>query len=127
MDKKSVQTTEEAIMEAAKELFLEKGYAGTSTVEIARRAGCNQSLVHYYYRSKKNLFGLVFRKHAGYLLSSLTEINEEALPFEEKMRKRISAHFDFIHKNWKLPVLFFNEIATNFELVKEIFDTFSKE
>ena len=126
MTEKQDKSTEQAIMEAAQELFLEKGYASTSTVEIAKRAGCNQSLVHYYYRSKKNLFGLVFKNKASFLLSSLTQINEENLPFEEKMEKRITAHFNFIKKNWKLPVLFFNEIATNPELVREIFDTYSK-
>jgi AcrR family transcriptional regulator len=83
-------------------------------------------LVHYYYRSKKNLFGLVFRRKAGFFLSSLMQISEENLPFEEKMKKRIGAHFNFIKANWKLPVLFFNEIATNSELISEIFESFSK-
>lgn len=126
MTGKQDKSTEQAIMESAEELFLEKGYDRTSTIEIAKRAGCNQSLVHYYYRSKKNLFSLVFRKKAGFLISSLMQINEENLPFEEKMEKRIGAHFNFIKANWKLPVLFFNEIATNSDLIREIFQTFSK-
>jgi TetR/AcrR family transcriptional regulator len=127
MSDKHGKSTEQAIMEAAEKLFLEKGYARTSTIEIAKVAGCNQSLVHYYYRSKKNLFGLVFRNKAGFLISSLTQINEENLPFEEKMRKRIFAHFEFIKTNWRLPVLFLNEIATNSELIQEIVDNFSKQ
>lgn len=116
---------EQAIMSAAEELFLEKGYDRTSTVEIAKRAGCNQSLVHYYYRSKKNLFSIVFRKKVEFFLSSIMRINEEDLSFEVKMEKRISAHFDFIKSNWKLPVIFFNEIVTNSKIMNEIFDSFS--
>jgi AcrR family transcriptional regulator len=123
---KQEKTTEQTIMEAAEELFLEKGYARTSTIEIAKRAGCNQSLVHYYYRSKKNLFGLVFRRKAGFFISSLLQISDEELPFEEKMEKRIGAHFNFIKANWKLPILFFSEIATNSELIQEIYGGFSK-
>ena len=118
-------TTEQAIMEAAEELFLENGYARTSTTAIARKAGCNQALVHYYYRSKENLFGLVFRKKITVFLSFFLEVSNEDLPFEEKLTKRITAHFDMIHANERLPVMFFNEIATNGELARNVLENFS--
>lgn len=125
MTTKQDSSTEQAIMEAAEELFLDKGYNAVSTVDIAKKAGCNQSLVHYYYRSKKNLFGLVFKKKAEYFISYLMRISETDLSFEEKMTNRIEGHFNFIRSNWKLPVLFFNEIATNKELIEEILQSFS--
>lgn len=118
-------TTEQAIMEAAEALFMENGYARTSTTAIARRAGCNQALVHYYYRSKENLFGLVFRKKVSVFLSFFLEVSNEDLPFEEKLAKRIGAHFDMIRANERLPVLFFNEVATNSDLAKKILENFS--
>lgn len=118
-------TTEQAIMEAAEELFLELGYAKTSTTAIARKAGCNQALVHYYYRSKENLFGLVFRKKVSVFLSFFLEVSNEDLPFEEKLAKRIGAHFDMIRANDRLPVMFFNEVATNSELAKKLLQNFS--
>lgn len=43
---------QQKIMEAAQTLFLEKGYMATSTVDIAKKVGCNQALVHYYFRTK---------------------------------------------------------------------------
>ena len=125
MTTKQDSSTEQAIMEAAEELFLDKGYNAVSTVDIAKKAGCNQSLVHYYYRSKKNLFGLVFKKKAEFFISYLMKISDSDLSFEEKMTNRIEAHFSFIRSNWKLPVLFFNEIATNKELIEEILQNFS--
>lgn len=118
-------TTEQAIMEAAEELFLENGYARTSTTAIARKAGCNQALVHYYYRSKENLFGLVFRKKITVFMSFFLQVSNEDLPFEEKLSKRIAAHFDMIRANDRLPVMFFNEIATNSELAKKVLENFS--
>lgn len=118
-------TTEQAIMEAAEELFLEQGYAKTSTTAIARKAGCNQALVHYYYRSKENLFGLVFRKKISIFLSFFLEVSNEDLPFEEKLAKRIAAHFDMIRANERLPILFFNEVATNSELARKVLENFS--
>ena len=53
---------ENKILEAAQELFLEKGYMATSTVDIAKKVGCNQALVHYYFRTKQNLFKQIYLK-----------------------------------------------------------------
>ena len=50
------QNLEIQILQAAEELFLSNGFAGTSTTDIAKRVGCNQALVHYYFRTKENLF-----------------------------------------------------------------------
>lgn len=125
MTEKLELTTEQAIMEAAEELFLENGYAGTSTIAIARKAGCNQALVHYYYRSKENLFGLVFRKKITVFMSFFLQVSNEDLPFEERLAKRISANFDMLHANERLPVMFFNEVATNGELAKKVLENFS--
>lgn len=118
-------STEQAIMEAAEVLFMENGYARTSTTAIAKKAGCNQALVHYYYRSKENLFGLVFRKKITVFMAFFLEVSHENLPFEEKLAKRIAAHFDMIRANERLPVMFFNEIATNSELAKKVLENFS--
>jgi AcrR family transcriptional regulator len=125
MTEKLELSTEQAIMEAAEELFLENGYAATSTIAIARKAGCNQALVHYYYRSKENLFGLVFRKKISIFLSFFLQVSNEDLPFEEKLAKRISAHFEMVRANERLPVMFFNEVATNGELAKKVLENFS--
>lgn len=118
-------STDQAIMEAAEVLFMENGYARTSTTAIAKRAGCNQALVHYYYRSKENLFGLVFRKKITVFMAFFLEVSNENLPFEEKLAKRIAAHFDMIRANERLPVMFFNEIATNGELAQKVLENFS--
>jgi len=114
------KTTEQSIFEAAETLFLDKGYAKTSTTEIARQAGCNQALVHYYFRSKENLFIRIFEKKAQMFVSPLIEISDEDLPFEEKLKKRISVHFDMVKANRKLPVLLFNEVSTNADIAQKI-------
>lgn len=118
-------STEQAIMEAAEELFLEHGYARTTTTAIAKKAGCNQALVHYYYRSKENLFGLVFRKKISVFLSFFLQTTQEDLPFEEKLSNRVAAHFELIRANDRIPVMLFNEVATNRELAQKVLENFS--
>lgn len=47
--------TKKKIIEAASYLFGVKGFDGTSTREIGRRAGVNISSLNYHFRSKQNL------------------------------------------------------------------------
>jgi TetR/AcrR family transcriptional regulator len=50
------EATRERILEAAVETFAENGFLGASTREIARRAGTNQGLITYHFRSKDELW-----------------------------------------------------------------------
>jgi|YelNatPaOPRAMG01_1025707.scaffolds.fasta_scaffold32211_2 AcrR family transcriptional regulator len=114
--------TERRILEAAERLFLEKGFAMTSTTEIAKEAECNQALVHYYYRTKDHLFEAIFEQKVYLFMTTFLEIDSSNDSFEEKLRKKIEAHFDILHANPKLPFLFVNELTTNparIQLVKE--------
>jgi AcrR family transcriptional regulator len=48
--------TRAAILEAARESFGEKGFAGTSVRAVATRAGVDSALVHHYFGTKDDLF-----------------------------------------------------------------------
>jgi len=106
-------TTEMVILDAAERVFLEKGYALTSTTEIARIAGCNQALVHYYFRTKDRLFDLIFEKHAVMFISAFFQETGGNSSFEEKVRRRTEVQYDILKANPNLPFLFFNELSTN--------------
>lgn len=105
--------TEQVILEAAEKLFLEKGFALTSTTEIAKHAGCNQALVHYYFRTKEKLFEAVFEKETRLVISPFLQYNDSDASFEEHLKQLIEAHFDILRKNPKVPFLIFNELLTN--------------
>ncbi len=47
-------STEEKIREAAKNVFIAKGFDGCTSREIAKAAGMNVALVNYYFCSKNN-------------------------------------------------------------------------
>lgn len=49
-------TTPEQILDAARALFAERGYPGTTMRSVAERAGVNAALVHHYFISKERLF-----------------------------------------------------------------------
>lgn len=53
------------LLDAAEELFCERGFEGTSIRDIAAAAGCNIAAVNYYFGSKDNLYLEVWRRHLG--------------------------------------------------------------
>ena len=113
-------TTEQKILETAERLFLEKGFALVSTVEIAREAGCNQALVHYYFRSKELLFQRIFTEKIRNFAVSFFEIDKEGGTFEEKLRRKIEAHFELLLNNPRIPFLIINEVTTNPKRIESI-------
>ncbi len=90
---------EELILKAAEELFLEQGFAKTTTGQIAKLAGCNQALVHYYYRTKERLFEQVFEEKIRYIAGNILAIDAGEGSFEEKVARMVGTHFDFLVQN----------------------------
>ncbi|MEI8087467.1 MAG: TetR/AcrR family transcriptional regulator [Paludibacter sp.] len=119
MEDKPSQTTEQAILEVAERIFLEKGFALTSTTEIAKAVGCNQALVHYYFRTKDNLFNTIFEQKFKMFFQGIFEIkNLDELPFLDKLKHIIESHFDMVMANSKLPLLIINEFSRRPEQVR---------
>lgn len=106
---------EKLILEAAEEEFLLKGYDGAKTTAIARRAGVTHAMLHYYYRTKKNLFQRVFQEKAQMVANSFETVFDENLPFEATIRLFVEKHFDFVMANPGLINFVYNETRTNSE------------
>ena len=112
MDIKSEQSLEQSILEVAERLFLEKGFAMTSTTEIAKEVGCNQALVHYYFRTKDNLFNVIFEQKFKLFFQEVFEMkNMGELKFQDKLKHIIESHYDILRKNPKMPALILNELS----------------
>ena len=112
--------TEKAILDAAEQVFLEKGYAAAKTTEIARIARVNHAMLHYYFRTKENLFNKVFEEKAHLLASSFYSLFDQDLPFVEIVRQAVGGHFDFLVANPRLPMFVIGEILTNEERREQV-------
>ncbi|MCW5659652.1 MAG: TetR/AcrR family transcriptional regulator [Burkholderiaceae bacterium] len=51
------------LLDAALELFVEKGFAATRAEEVAQRAGVSKGTLYLYYPSKEELLKAVIREH----------------------------------------------------------------
>jgi AcrR family transcriptional regulator len=106
-------TSEQAILDAAEQVFLAKGFAAARTTEIAKLAGVNHGMLHYYHNSKEELFNKVFDKKLQLLNNSFAFAMEQDIPFLEKVKLAIESHFDFSTANPKLVPFIFDEITVN--------------
>ncbi len=105
---------EEQILAAAEELFIENGFAGTSTTDIARKVGCNQALVHYYFRTKDNLFEQVFLKKMEFSLSCADRYRYTFNgDFKELLSELITQYFNMLGENRRLPFFILSELIIN--------------
>ena len=107
--------TEQVILEAAEAEFLEKGYGNAKTVAIAQRAGVSHSMLHYYYRTKEQLFQKVFKEKVHELTQAFGVVFERNTNFKDTLRSAIETQFKFVAKNPQLPMFIFREILSNKE------------
>jgi AcrR family transcriptional regulator len=65
--------TKDAILNSAKELFLEKGYDGASIDDISKHAKITKSLVYYYFESKEDILYAIMKNSVENTISKLAE------------------------------------------------------
>ena len=111
MDKKNSDlSTEEKILEAAKNVFVAKGMAGARMQDIANEAGINKALLHYYFRSKEKLFEVILKAAISRLVPRITAILESDLPLFEKIEKFCENYIDVVIQSPFIPLFVINEM-----------------
>jgi AcrR family transcriptional regulator len=63
------ETRPQELLDAALELFVEKGFAAARSEEVARRAGVSKGTLYLYYPSKEELFKAVVRQKLSQLIA----------------------------------------------------------
>ena len=104
---------EQAILEAAEREFIAKGFDGARTTSIAEAAGVTHAMLHYYFRTKENIFNRILDEKMRLMSRSvLMAFGEAGLPLVERLRKGIENHFDFVVENPGLPRFIVNEVMS---------------
>jgi TetR/AcrR family transcriptional regulator len=75
------------LLDAALELFVERGFAATRSEDVAARAGVSKGTLYLYYPSKEELLKAVVRAHLGGLIAEAADI---AVGFEGDTRQLLS-------------------------------------
>lgn len=115
------QSTEEKILAAATKEFMHKGFDSARTTAIAKEAGVSHAMLHYYFRSKENLFEkIIDAKMSSIGELMLQSLSQSNLPLFERIRTAINRHLDFVNKNPELPHFFIREVYSHPERIRKI-------
>jgi AcrR family transcriptional regulator len=114
-------STEEKIKEAARKVFMQKGYSATRTRDIAEEAGINLALLNYYFRSKERLFQQVMQEKMQQFFGVLLKIvNDPSTKLDTKVELIVSNYIDVLTENPELPLFVLSEMKGHSEKIKSI-------
>ena len=118
------------IMEAAIDLFADKGYHGTSISEIASKAGISKGLAYNYFESKEHLLESIIEEMLKSINDVMSTINAIEDPYE-KINVLINNSFKYASENeklWRLyirlmfqPDIIITTMGMTSDFMKELF------
>ena len=91
--------------------FAEKGFAGASLANIAKRAGLSVGVIYKYYEEKESFFLECVRYSLNDLNNVLTEVAGKSDSLEESLRSVVKTLIAYSHENRNINRIY-NEIAS---------------
>ena len=112
--------SEQRILDAARAVFIRRGTAGARMQEIAKEAGVNQALLHYYFRTKERLSSAVFLQFASRVFPAVVQVLGGDAPLDDKIDRVIALYLDNLSANPFLPGYLISELHHHPERVEQL-------
>ncbi|MDK2878206.1 MAG: hypothetical protein PWR06_922, partial [Thermoanaerobacteraceae bacterium] len=104
------------ILEAAIKIFSEKGFEGSTTKEIARKARVSEGTIFRYFKTKKDILINLINILTEKALFKFIEEVESGLDTGEALKYLLKLHYSMITQNYQLLKTVFYEIQFHKEL-----------
>jgi len=115
--------TEQRILDAAHLVFVRRGTAGARTQEIAKEAGVNSALLHYYFRTKERLAEAVFQRAAAQLMPAVIRVLGSDVDLEQKVEQVVDIELRQLLKTPYLPGYILSELSHHPERARQLFSS----
>lgn len=113
------EATAKRIKEAARGVFLSKGYDGATMQAIADLSRVNKALLHYYYRGKDNLFLLIFGEELQrFSHPAFDALQDSSKGLAERLETLIDHLVRLVTEIPELPLFLMNEFQRNPDLIQ---------
>ncbi|MDR1557563.1 MAG: TetR/AcrR family transcriptional regulator [Tannerellaceae bacterium] len=110
MKTEETSSMEGRIIEAAKRIFVRKGYEATTMSDIAAEVGISRTAMHYYFRTKDMMFEAIFAQLIDMVLPNIELIMNEHTTILEKLPKVIDQYLAALRNNQMFPLFVVNEM-----------------
>jgi AcrR family transcriptional regulator len=84
------ESTKAAVIAAAKEVFAERGFAGTSLAMISEKCGISDGLILHHFKSKKNLYHVILEELSRGYVETISQVamtsGESKMTAQEMLR-----------------------------------------
>jgi AcrR family transcriptional regulator len=77
------------LLDAAEQLFAERGFYGVTTRQVASSAAADDALIYYHFKNKWGLFNAVFERRAGVLIAAR---HDSLVEYEASSGAKVTAH-----------------------------------
>lgn len=111
------QNTEQKIITAAKQVFIEKGLEGAKMSDIAERAGMSRTALNYYYRTKEKLFYAIIEEVFNILLPKVENMSLTGDSLASRIDQIVDIYDDMLRNYENMPRFAFVEIQRNPKLI----------
>lgn len=121
------------ILQAAIEVFAEKGFSASSTSEIAQRAGVAEGTIFRHYRTKKDLLVSIVaptmaKLMAPFVLRGFNKVLDvEYDSFEQFLRAFIENRLEFLNQHRSVLKILVQEIPFHPELREQFFQNIASK
>lgn len=88
--------TKYKFINAAKTLFVRKGYDDTTMIDIAEEAGLSRRTLYSYFESKVEVFQAVVNSEVEKILTQLSDIAKQNMPVQQKIVEFIFGYFRLV-------------------------------
>jgi len=99
------------ILRAAADLFRERGYQASTVDHIAARLGMSKASLYTHFRAKEEMLAAISRETIEAFTRDLSLVLASRLGAEEKLRRVIRQHVQFVIANRSFLTVFFGEEA----------------
>lgn len=107
--RRKARPTEQAFIAAATDLFAEKGYNGTSIVDLATALGLTTASLYYHVNGKQDLLFRVLETGMADFLGRLEAVVAQDAEPREKLRLAVENHLDFVLSKQNAVKVFLRE------------------
>ena len=111
---------------AATQLFSQQGYSGTSTAQIAEKAGVSQANIFKYFKTKSDLLSEIMKPMIPELKKEFFQKFETYTNLEEAIHFTVQNRFYFLAQNVDFIKILIQEVLVNSEFRQEIMATFEE-